>query len=122
MAKKKRGLPRYRTYDFADTAKDPIIDKMRAVVDASNKRFSQINEESNVAAATLWNWFYGKTRRPQFATLNAVAIACNHELTLAPSVGHNQPQPVRQKRRPRRTYNRRHTASSVSSIRGFPVG
>jgi DNA-binding phage protein len=60
----------YRSYRFLD--KDPIIDKIRTAVQDSGKTNLQIHEKSGVAIATLHNWFKGKTRRPQFATVAAV--------------------------------------------------
>ena len=70
----------YRTYVFRN--KDPIIDKLRTVVDDSKQSYSLIAESSGVSATTIYNWFHGKTRRPQFATLNAVARSLGRELTL----------------------------------------
>jgi hypothetical protein len=78
MAKSK--LKIYRTYRFID--KDPIIDKMRTVVEGSNATYLRIHELSGISTTTLTNWFHGDTRRPQFATLNAVARALDHELAL----------------------------------------
>lgn len=70
----------YRTYRFQ--GKDPIIYKIRNVVEGSGDTFTSIAESSGVSANTLYNWFSGGTRRPQFASLNAVARACGHELSL----------------------------------------
>jgi DNA-binding phage protein len=81
MAKAKKGfLSPYRTYSFVD--KDPVIDKIRTVVEDSQESYKEIHESSGVSVTTLYNWFHGKTRRPQFATVNAVALALNHELRL----------------------------------------
>lgn len=83
MAKaKRRGFLSYRTYSFQN--KDPMIDKIRTIVERSNQSYDQIHDESGVSVGTLYNWFHGKTRRPQFASLNAVARALNHELRLLP--------------------------------------
>ena len=79
----KRGyLTTYRSYAFRN--KDPIIDKIRTVVEDSGKGYLAIHESSGVSTTTLYNLFHGKTRRPQFASLNAVARALNHELRLVP--------------------------------------
>lgn len=62
------GFPIYRTYHFS--GKDPaIVDVLKVVGDDKTT-----SEKSNVSRSTLRNW-RGKTRRPQFATLQAVAIA-----------------------------------------------
>lgn len=73
-----RGLKLYKSYSFRD--KDPIIDKVRTVVKDSGKSHGRISTDSGVSAATMYNWFSGTTRRPQFATVNAVGRACGHEL------------------------------------------
>lgn len=73
MAKKVRGFIRYKSYLFTD--KDPIIDFLRmhkADKDISDKVLS---DKSDVGVTTISNWFKGKTRRPQFATVAAVANA-----------------------------------------------
>jgi len=82
MAKKRRGFLSYRTYSFVN--KDPMIDKIRTIVERSNQDYDHIHEASGVSVGTLYNWFHGKTKRPQFATLNAVARALHHELRLMP--------------------------------------
>jgi hypothetical protein len=87
MAKKGWKAPVYRTYSFVD--KDPMIDKIRTVVGDSGLKYSQIHAVSDVTSQTLRNWFHGDTKRPQFATLNAVAISLGHELQLVPGRGHN---------------------------------
>lgn len=70
MAKKARGfISPYRTYMFKD--KDPVIDFVRTKVEDSKKSYAEISDGSGVSKATLYNWFHGKTRRPQFATVAA---------------------------------------------------
>lgn len=92
-AKKVNGFIRYRSYSFKE--KDPIIDKVRTIVSDSGLSYTQINEKSDVAQGTLRNWFHGDTKRPQFATLNAVARALGHELTLTPTKGASRQIPRR---------------------------
>ena len=60
----------YKSYNF--TEKDPIIDEIRGVVQTSGATYKHIEEQSGVCSATLHNWFDGKTRKPQAATINAV--------------------------------------------------
>ena len=67
-----RGL--YTSYLFRD--KDPVIDVMRGVVEDANMSYQDVRDESGVSKSTIRNWFHGKTRRPQFATVAAVAGAC----------------------------------------------
>ena len=75
MASKKlahaRGNGLYRTYVFRD--KDPVIDVLRTAKEEAT--ISSIAESSGVSPSTLHGWFGGKTRKPQFATVVAVARA-----------------------------------------------
>lgn len=68
----------YKSYMFKD--KDPIIDKMRTIVQDSGETYTEISNLSGVSANTLTNWFHGETRRPQFASLMAVARALGYDL------------------------------------------
>ena len=68
-----RGFIRYKAYLF--TEKDPIIDVLRTLKRDAEMKDSEIHEAGGPAIGTLRNWFGGKTRRPQFATVAAVAIA-----------------------------------------------
>lgn len=63
----------YKSYVFID--KDPVIDVMRTIVADSKLTNKQVHEASDVAVQTLRNWFGGKTKRPQFATVAAVSLA-----------------------------------------------
>lgn len=74
-------LKPYRTYVFRD--KDPIIDKTRTLVEDVGISYQAISDQSGVSTTTISNWFGGKTRRPQFATVNAVAMALGRELVFA---------------------------------------
>jgi transcriptional regulator with XRE-family HTH domain len=72
----------YKSYNFQD--KDPIIDEVRTIVQASGWTHKRIQEESGVTTVTLHNWFAGSTRKPQAATLNAVARALGYKLGFVP--------------------------------------
>lgn len=71
--KASRTLHVYKSYNFVD--KDPIIDYTRTKVFA-NGGPNKIAKASGVAGSTLYNWYHKKTRRPQFATVAAVLLAC----------------------------------------------
>ena len=75
-----RQIPFYKSYNFKD--KDPCIDLLRGAVDQSGMSYLAIHEKSSVSVSTLRNWFEGETRRPQFATVNAVARSIGFEFTL----------------------------------------
>jgi DNA-binding phage protein len=70
----KRTLHVYKSYNFID--KDPVIDYIRTKVFADSGTINEVSESSGVTKTTLYNWFNGKTKRPQFATVAAVLIAC----------------------------------------------
>lgn len=74
MSKKRGFISPYRNYVFID--KDPVIDLARTAVADSKKSLQRIHEDSNVSTTTLYNWFHGKTRRPQFATVASVLLSC----------------------------------------------
>ena len=73
MAKSSRTLQIYKSYSFVD--KDPVIDVCRTHVYREGGP-NKIAKASGVAPTTLYNWFHKKTRRPQFATVAAVLLAC----------------------------------------------
>jgi hypothetical protein len=73
----------YKSYSFVD--KDPIIDEIRGVVSASGASYKWIEEHSGVTQMTLYNWFGGKTKKPQAATINAVARALGYKLGFVPN-------------------------------------
>jgi DNA-binding phage protein len=78
MAKKNGALKLYTSYNFVD--KDPIIDKMRSMVKREGLKYGKISELSGVSATTMHNWFEGKTRRPQYATVMAVVHALGYRV------------------------------------------
>jgi hypothetical protein len=83
MAKKNgkptgRTIAVYKSYSFVD--KDPIIDKLRTVVQDSKKSNEEVHALSGVSTSTLDGWFRGRTKRPQFATINAVGRALGYDL------------------------------------------
>jgi DNA-binding phage protein len=70
----------YKTYSFKE--KDPIIDHMRTIVQDEGLKHSEIHALSGVSSTTLYNWFEGETKRPQFATVMAVARSMGYDLKL----------------------------------------
>lgn len=72
----------YKSYSFID--KDPIIDEVRTMVNDSGANYKWIEEHSGVTSATLYNWFNGRTKKPQAATLNAVARCLGYKLGFVP--------------------------------------
>jgi hypothetical protein len=72
----------YKSYSFID--KDPIIDEVRTVYDASGVNYKWLEEHSGVTAQTLSAWFTGRTKKPQAATINAVLRALGYKLGVTP--------------------------------------
>lgn len=70
----------YKTYLFKD--KDPIIDLLRTVIKQTGAEFGDIAVKSGVSENTIRRWFYGDTRRPQHASVVAVARAIGYDLKL----------------------------------------
>lgn len=68
-----RGFLRYKAYPFSE--KDPIIDVLRTIKRDTEMKDSEITAAGGPTTSTLRNWFVGKTRRPQFATVAAAASA-----------------------------------------------
>src|SRR5215467_5506352 len=73
MAKPSRTLRVYREYNFVD--KDPVVDYTRTRVYA-NGGPNKIAKKSGVAPTTLYGWYRGRTRHPQFATVARVLLSC----------------------------------------------
>lgn len=84
MPKKKHlgggSLKLYKSYSFKD--KDPIIDRLRTVIQDEAATYKEIHENSGVSATTLYNWFSGTTLRPQFASIMAVTRSLGYDLEL----------------------------------------
>ena len=72
----------YGAYMFK--TKDPSIDELRTVVEdhfgdrVSPHMLEQISEDGGPTSTTMRNWFFGKTRRPQSATLEAAGRAIGY--------------------------------------------
>jgi len=71
-------LKLYKSYSFEE--KDPIIDRARTAMQDSGWSYSRLSEESGVSDHCMREWFEGKTRRPQFATVAAFFGALGYDL------------------------------------------
>ena len=71
--KEERMSQLYKTYLFKE--KDPAIGLIAGEIAKRGISYEEIAERSGVREQTLRAWFWGKTKRPQFATLEAVARA-----------------------------------------------
>lgn len=70
----------YKTYSFKE--KDPCIDELRTIIADEEVSYAEINQMSGVTTSTLYNWFSGPTKRPQHATVMAVARALGYDYKL----------------------------------------
>jgi DNA-binding phage protein len=70
----------YKSYVFRD--KDPVIDRVRTAVEDSGQKYKSVSAGSGVSTTTLYSWFRGKTRRPQYATVMAVLRAVGKDLVI----------------------------------------
>lgn len=84
MRKKANGYmpPIYKSYVFRD--KDPAIDALRTVVQQSYGKLTthelvDIEANGGPSHACMSAWFFGKTKRPQNATLEAAGRAMGYE-------------------------------------------
>lgn len=70
----------YKTYLFKD--KDPVIDELRTIMQDSHASKYDVAGASGVSVTCLTGWFGGPTRRPQHATVKAVAKALGYDYRL----------------------------------------
>jgi hypothetical protein len=68
----------YRSYVFRD--QDPVIAKVHTLFEVTSSTYRAAHEASGVATGTMGRWFNGQTKRPQFATVNAVTRAFGIDL------------------------------------------
>lgn len=61
--------------DYRFLEKDPAIDVVRSAYLESNAMLPQVAAEARVHPRTIYNWLYGKTKKPQGLTLMKVLAA-----------------------------------------------
>lgn len=86
MPRKLGHLRPFRSKLYVFTGKDPILAKVSAVIEGSGLSKSAIQKRAKggVSASTLYNWRpKGRTRRPQFCTIEATLRACGKTLVMA---------------------------------------
>lgn len=76
----------YHTYHFRADEQDPVIDRMRTIMDDEGegdgkKGFAKIHEACGLSTSTLGNWFTScKTRRPQYASIAAFVRSFGYDV------------------------------------------
>jgi DNA-binding phage protein len=91
-SKQKRSMVTYKSYSFVD--KDPIIDQCRTIVEDEGETYLKIHEMSGVSTSTLYNWFRGETKRPQFASIMAVVRSLGYDMQLTRVATSDRPKTV----------------------------
>ena len=71
-------LQPYKAYLFRD--KDPVIDELRTIMQDTygedwSKKLGDVHRNGGPTWGCVHNWFYGKTRRPQSASIEAAGRA-----------------------------------------------
>lgn len=87
MAKKPNGgaghMPIYKSYVFR--TKDPVIDELRTLVEdtygarVNGKHLGTIEAEGGPSTSCMRAWFFGKTKRPTSATVEAAGRALGYK-------------------------------------------
>ena len=76
-----RTIKPYKLYKFS--GQDPMTSKVLRELEDADFKPAAVARESGVASSTLGNWRKKKTKRPQFATLNAALMVVGKELIIA---------------------------------------
>jgi hypothetical protein len=69
----------YKSYSFR--SKDPVIDQLRTIVQDTYgpkidyRTLAKIEDEGGPTATCMAGWFFGKTKRPQSASIEAAGRA-----------------------------------------------
>jgi hypothetical protein len=73
----------YRSYMFR--TKDPVIDELRTLVEdhfggrVRSKHLSDIEKDGGPSTTAMHGWFFGKTKKPQSATVEAAGRALGYK-------------------------------------------
>lgn len=59
-----------------------MVGRIFAALESGDFRIAEACRRSGVSPSTLHNWKNKNTRQPQFATMNATALAVGYELVL----------------------------------------
>lgn len=84
QSSKKPTVTFLNTYRFRATEKDPIIDAVHTIFNDAGVSITKLHERAGVATTTLYNWFDGPTRRPQYATICACLRALGYDFQIVP--------------------------------------
>jgi hypothetical protein len=77
--------PIYKSYVFRD--KDPVIDELRTLAEdffkqkVNGRNLGEIEKGGGPKVGTMKQWFFGKTKRPTNATIEAAGRSIGFERT-----------------------------------------
>lgn len=69
----------FKKYVFLPTEKDPAVEYLRSPFEANTETVNAFAVRAGLSHGTVSNIFYGKTRKPQFATMVRIARAIGPE-------------------------------------------
>lgn len=75
----------YSAYNFK--TKDPTIDELRTIIEdemgerVHRKHLKKIEQDGGPTRGAMVGWFFGKTRRPQSASVEAAGRAIGYKRT-----------------------------------------
>lgn len=77
-------LKLYKSYVFRN--KDPVVDELRTLVQdthgsVKSRVLTKIERDGGPSASAMWQWFHGKTKRPQSAAVEACGRALGYKRT-----------------------------------------
>lgn len=75
----------YPTYRFRQTEKDPIIDRVRTIMEDTGYSTQDLHRGSGISATTIYNWMDGPTKRPQYASLCAAIRTMGYDFAIVPA-------------------------------------
>jgi transcriptional regulator with XRE-family HTH domain len=77
----------YTGYDFGGGEQDPIVDKMRTMIEDSGLSYKKLSELSGVSSGTYTRWFSRnvkkRVKRPMFSTVMATVRGAGCDLVIA---------------------------------------
>jgi len=76
---KRSALKLYKSYMFKE--KDPVIDQLRTLMktELGGLHLTDVRNDGGPSISAMSGWFYGETKRPQSATVEAAGRAIGYK-------------------------------------------
>lgn len=116
MPKKKQVMHFLKTYRFLPSEKDPIIDQVHTLMEDEGVSIADIHQRSGLSKSTLYNWFDGPTRRPQYATVCAALHAVGYTFAVERLSAGMRDQTTIQAEPPKLLFKRTKNIKKVKSL------